>query len=150
VLRFGARFLGEQEPARALESSGSTTRLAVCGAHLSGLPLNHQLTSLGAKLVRATKTSPDYKFYALPRTTPPKPGLVRVKEGGESIEIEVWELTHEAFGRFVANIPPPLGIGTLTLAGGDTVQGFLCEAIATAEAKDITHLGSWRRFATAG
>jgi allophanate hydrolase len=146
VLRLGARFLGEEEPGRALAASGPTTRLAVCGAHLSGLPLNCQLTSLGANLVRATSTSPDYKFYALPGTTPPKPGLVRVDEGGGSIEVEVWELTHEAFGRFVANIPTPLGIGTLKLADGETVQGFLCEPVATIHADEITKLGSWRRY----
>jgi allophanate hydrolase len=146
VLRLGARFLGEEDPTRALVAEGPTTHLAVCGAHLSGLPLNHQLTSLGAKLVRATSTSSDYKFYALPGTTPPKPGLVRVKKGGGSIEVEVWELTHEAYGRFVANIPAPLGIGTLNLADGETVQGFLCEATATRGAIDITSLGSWREY----
>lgn len=146
VLRLGARFMGENEPVRALPPKLPTTRIVVCGAHLSGLPLNHQLTSLGATLVRATKTSPDYKFYALPGTTPPKPGLVRVNKGGGAIEVEVWELTHEAFGRFVANIPPPLAIGTLTLADGETAQGFLCEGAAVNGAKDITDLGSWRKY----
>jgi allophanate hydrolase len=144
VLRLGARFLDEAKPKRALAPAGTTTTLAVCGAHLSGLPLNHQLTSLGATLVRATRTSPDYRLYALPGAKPPKPGLVRVNEGGGAIEVEVWELTHEAFGRFVANIPPPLGIGTLTMENCETAQGFLCESAATSGAKDITGLGSWR------
>jgi allophanate hydrolase len=121
-------------------------RLAVCGAHLSGLPLNPQLTQLGAKLVRATRTAPHYQLYALPGTTPPKPGLVRVKSGGASIEVEVWELPADAYGRFVAAIPAPLGIGTLALENGESVQGFLCEAYAIEGARDITSFGGWKSF----
>ncbi|HSY53594.1 MAG TPA: allophanate hydrolase [Opitutaceae bacterium] len=125
---------------------GMQTRLAVCGAHLSGLPLNPQLTQLGAKLVRATRTAPYYQLYALPGTTPPKPGLVRVKNGGASIEVEVWELPADAYGRFVAAIPAPLGIGTLALENGETVQGFLCEAHAVEGARNITQFGGWKPF----
>jgi allophanate hydrolase len=146
VLRLGAKFLGEAAPRRALVPAGATTKIAVCGAHLSGLPLNGQLTSRGAKLLRATRTAPVYKLYALPGTTPPKPGLVRVSSGGVPIEVEVWEVPVASYGSFVAAIPAPLGIGTLTLEGGETVQGFLCEAAAVAEARDITALGSWRAF----
>jgi allophanate hydrolase len=148
MLRLGARFLGEAPPPRALPATGPTTKLAVCGAHLSGLPLNSQLTSLGATLVRATRTAPGYKLYALPNTTPPKPGLVRVSasECGASIEVEVWELTTAAFGRFVAAIPAPLGIGSVTLEDGSTVQSFLCEAIAVRDARDVTSFGGWRAF----
>jgi allophanate hydrolase len=120
--------------------------LAVCGAHLSGLPLNPQLTQLGAKLIRATRTAPHYQFYALPGTTPPKPGLVRVNRGGAAIEVEVWELPADAYGRFVAAIPSPLGIGTLTLEDGGTVQGFLCEACAVEGARNITSFGGWKPF----
>jgi allophanate hydrolase len=120
--------------------------LAVCGAHLSGLPLNPQLVQLGAKLVRATRTAPHYQLYALPGTTPPKPGLVRVKSGGASIEVEVWELPADAYGRFVAAIPAPLGIGTLALEDGTSVQGFLCEAYAIEGARDITSFGGWKPF----
>jgi allophanate hydrolase len=123
-----------------------TTRLAVCGAHLSGLPLNPQLVQLGAKLVRATRTAPHYQLYALPGTTPPKPGLVRVKNGGASIEVEVWELPADAYGYFVAAIPAPLGIGTLALENGETVQGFLCEAHAIEDARNITSFGGWRAY----
>jgi allophanate hydrolase len=124
--------------------------LAVCGAHLSGLPLNPQLTQLGARLVRATRTAPHYQFYALPGTTPPKPGLVRVNNGGASIEVEVWELPADAYGRFVAAIPTPLGIGTLTLENGETVQGFICEACAVESARNITEFGGWRTFLARG
>ena len=118
----------------------------MCGAHLSGLPLNSQLVQLSAKLVRATRTAPHYQLYALPGTTPPKPGLVRVNSGGASIEVEVWELPADAYGRFVAAIPAPLGIGTLALEDGDSVQGFLCEAYAVEGARNITSFGGWKAF----
>ncbi len=136
------------EAALATPTADPMHRVAVCGAHLSGLPLNSQLTSRGARLVRATTTAPLYKLYALPNTTPPKPGLVRVAEnqGGGPIAVEVWELPVSTYGSFVAGIPAPLGIGTLTLVDGETVQGFLCEAAAVQGARDITDLGDWRRY----
>ncbi|ODT84996.1 MAG: allophanate hydrolase [Nitrosomonadales bacterium SCN 54-20] len=123
-------------------------RVAVCGAHLSGLPLNPQLTSRNGRLVASTTTSPDYKFYALPGTPPLRPGLVRVdkNERGFAVEVEVWELPASEFGSFVAGIPAPLGIGTITLAGGESVQGFLCEGYAVGDAKDISQFGGWRRY----
>ncbi len=124
----------------------SAIPLAVVGAHLSGLPLNPQLTERGARLVWSGTTSPDYRLYALPNTAPPKPGLLRVVAGGAPIAVEVWELSPAAFGTFVAAIPPPLGIGTVTLANGDTVKGFLCEAHALAGAADITAHGGWRAY----
>ncbi|HET7535160.1 MAG TPA: allophanate hydrolase [Candidatus Didemnitutus sp.] len=146
LLRLGARFLGEPTPKRALVPAGATTRVAVCGAHLTGLPLNGQLTRLGAKLVQATKTAPTYRLFALAGTTPPKPGLVRVAEGGASIAVEVWELSTAAFGHFVAAIPAPLGIGTLVLEDGTAVQGFLCESVAVAGAHEVTSFGGWRAY----
>lgn len=124
-------------------------RVAVCGAHLSGLPLNGQLTSRGGRLVAAVRSSPDYKFYALPGGPPKRPGMVRVAEGGAAIDMEVWELPVREFGSFVAGIPGPLGIGTVRLEDGSSVQGFVCEAIAAAGAEDITALGSWRRYLAA-
>jgi allophanate hydrolase len=124
-------------------------RLAVVGAHLSGQPLNHQLTDLKATLVRLCKTAPVYRLVALPGTAPPKPGMIRIVDGGGSIEVEIWEMTAEAFGTFVAAIPPPLGIGTLQLEDGELVKGFLCEGYAVAGARDITHFGGWRAFLAA-
>ncbi len=146
LLRLGAKFLGEPPPQRALAAPGPKTRVVVCGAHLSGLPLNWQLTQRGATLVSATTTAPHYRLYALPGTVPPKPGLVRVAEQGAAIAVEVWELPTAAYGSFVAGIPTPLGIGTLTLADGSTAQGFLCEPVALTGAQDITHLGGWRAY----
>ncbi|MBN9132841.1 MAG: allophanate hydrolase [Nitrosospira multiformis] len=123
-------------------------RVAVCGAHLSGLPLNSQLTSRDGRLVASTATSPDYKLYALPGTPPLRPGLVRVDKNqrGFAIEVEVWEMPASAFGSFVAGIPAPLGIGTITLAGGESVQSFLCEGYAVADARDISRFGGWRHY----
>ncbi|MDE2146178.1 MAG: allophanate hydrolase [Burkholderiales bacterium] len=127
--------------------------LAVCGAHLSGLPLNGQLTGLGGRLVRATRSAPLYRLYALPGGPPQRPGLVRVAEpgqgGGASIELEVWALPAAAFGAFAAAIPAPLGIGTVRLDDGSAVPGFVCESVATAGALDITAHGGWRAWLAA-
>lgn len=121
------------------------TRIAVCGAHLSGLPLNHQLTDRGAYLLEKTTTSADYRLYALPGGPPYRPGLVRDK-GGANIEIEIWAMPLDHFGSFVAGIPYPLGIGWLETASGLWTQGFVCESFAVSEAEDITSLGSWRAY----
>jgi allophanate hydrolase len=124
-----------------------TVKVAVVGAHLSGMPLNGQLTERGATLVGAAETAPHYKFFALPGTVPPKPGLLRVAPGsGARIALEIWDMPLEHYGSFVSLIPAPLGIGTLELAEGGSVQGFLCEALATAGAQDISHLGGWRAY----
>jgi len=121
--------------------------IAVVGAHLSGMPLNGELTALGARLLESVKTAPDYRLYALAGTTPPKPGLLRAGPGkGAAIEVEIWALRAEAFGRFVAAVPPPLAIGTLRLSDGRTVKGFLVEADAAAGARDISAFGGWRAY----
>lgn len=129
-------------------SRSGQVRIAVCGAHLSGLPLNEQLTSRQGRLVTSTTTSPDYKLYALPGNSPQRPGLIRVNknEQGVAIEVEVWELPAQELGSFVANIPAPLGIGTIILANGETVQGFLCEHYAIENATDISHFDGWRSY----
>ena len=121
--------------------------IAVVGAHLSGLPLNGELQTIGGRLLEATTTAPDYKLYALNGTVPPKPGLLRVDNGkGAAIDVEVWALPLESFGRFIDGIPSPLSIGTLTLADGRGVKGFLLESTAAADARDISSFGGWRKF----
>ncbi len=127
-------------------ASEATLDLAVVGAHLSGLPLNGQLRERGATLVEATATAPSYRFYALPGTTPPKPGLLKVAEGGGAIAVEVWAMPQAAVGSFLALIPPPLGLGSIELADGRHVHGFVCEAHALAGARDITAFGGWRAY----
>jgi allophanate hydrolase len=131
-----------------LPATEPTLRLAVVGAHLSGLPLNGQLVERGAVLEQATHTAPRYRLHALPGTTPPKPGLVRVGAGetGHAIALEVWRMPLAQVGSFLALIPAPLGLGTLELADGSTVHGFLCEAAALPGAPDISALGGWRAY----
>ena len=119
--------------------------LAVCGAHLTGQPLNHQLTEIGATLEAATLTAPHYRCFLL-ATTPAKPGLVRVAEGGVALEVEVWLLPESQVGRFIAQVSAPLCIGQLELASGRWVHGFLCEGHASAGAREISEFGSWRAF----
>jgi allophanate hydrolase len=127
-----------------------TLELAVVGAHLSGMALNHELRSAGATFLRAVDTEPCYELYALPGGPPERPGLVRVAPGtGDAIATEVWALPAEAFGRFVAGIPAPLGIGTLLLADGTRPKGFLCEGSAVAGAKNISRFAGWRAYVAA-
>ncbi|WP_072395861.1 allophanate hydrolase [Hyphomicrobium sp. CS1GBMeth3] len=127
-------------------SAGGRISVAVVGAHLSGQPLNVQLRERNARLVATTRTAAGYSFYALAGTTPAKPGLVFDGQGAGNIEVEIWEMDEAAFGSFVALIPPPLGIGTLTLADGGQVKGFLCEPHGLADATDITAFGGWRSW----
>jgi allophanate hydrolase len=142
------RPLPEAGAADVTASSSGQVKVAVCGAHLSGLPLNYQLLSRGARLVAATRSASHYKLYALPGGPPHRPGMVRA-EGGQAIEVEVWELPAKEFGSFVAGIAGPLGIGTVELADGSRVQGFVCEAHAAANATDITSFGGWRAWLAA-
>jgi allophanate hydrolase len=122
--------------------------LAVVGAHLSGMPLNSQLTERGARLIRSTRTIDRYRLYALPGTTPPKPGLKRVASQGAAIAVEVWDMPLRQLGSFLALIPPPLGLGKLELADGTWVTGFICEAYALDDALDVTPHGGWRAYIT--
>jgi allophanate hydrolase len=130
-------------PSAGAPDSGSV-RVAVVGAHLSGLPLNGQLIERGAHLVSTTHTAPRYRLYALPDGK--RPGLIKVESGGAGIECEVWEMPASHFGSFVAGIPAPLGIGKLELSDGSMVNGFICEGIGVADAKDITEYGGWRAW----
>ena len=126
-------------------------QIAVVGAHLSGLPLNGQLTERGATLVRAARTAGCYRLFALPNMTPAKPGLLRVGERvGVGIELEIWELGPAEFASFVELIPPPLGIGTIELEDGASVKGFLVESYAVAGARDVTAYGGWRSYLRSG
>ncbi|MBN9658018.1 MAG: allophanate hydrolase [Acidobacteria bacterium] len=136
LARVAARLLPEQR-----------VQVAVVGAHLTGQPLNTQLTSRGGTLIKTCRTSPDYRFFALANSTPAKPGLIR-EEGfsGPGIEVEIWSLPVNEFGSFVALIPPPLGIGTLRLEDGTQVKGFICEPSGIAGAREITSFGGWRAY----
>ncbi|KAB1989371.1 allophanate hydrolase [Streptomyces triticiradicis] len=144
VMLIGPAFTDERLAgiARSLEPG---TSLAVVGAHLSGQPLNPQLLSLGARLDRTTTTAPVYRLHALD-TSPPKPGLVHVGAGGAAVEAEVWSLPADGLGRLLAALPRPMVLGSVELADGTHVPGFLCEPGALAGAPDITSYGGWRAY----
>jgi allophanate hydrolase len=131
--------------AREAAARDAAVRVAVCGAHMSGLPLNRELVERGARLIAATRSAPGYRLFALEAFSPPRPGMLR-GSGGSAIELEVWEIPASAFGGFVDRIPSPLGIGTVELENGETVRGFLCEHHATLGAREITDLGGWRAY----
>lgn len=151
VAEWGSRWEGVDavEPPLRRPAAEPALPLVVVGAHLSGLPLNGQLRERGATLVEATTTAPAYRLYALPGTVPPKPGLVRVADGGASIAVEVWAMPQAAVGSFLALIPSPLGLGSVELADGRHVHGFLCEPHALAGARDVTSFGGWRAYLAA-
>ncbi len=147
ALKMGAKGL-TQPPLASLPSgvNGDEIAIAVVGAHLSGMALNGELKTLGGRLLEEAATAPDYTLYAL-STTPPKPGMLRVEAGkGSSIELELWALSAAAFGKFVAAIPPPLSIGTIRLADGRGVKGFIVEPADINGARDISGFGGWRAF----
>jgi allophanate hydrolase len=164
-LPFGISFIGpaftdEALLALAHRYLGGTTSLtaecpgcvevAVVGAHLSGEPLNHQLTERGARLLKTCRTANDYRLYALTGTVPAKPGLVRDPSfRGAGIELEIWAVPEDRFGDFVAAIPAPLGIGTVRLDDGAEVKCFICEPHAIPGATEITHFGGWRAYRAA-
>lgn len=148
-LPFGVMLIGpaftDDRLARIATLLQPETRLAVVGAHLTGQPLNPQLLALGASLDRTTTTAPVYRLHAL-RTDPPKPGLVHVGEGGAPIETEIWRLSAEGLGRLLATLPRPMTLGSVHLADGSRVPGFLCEPEALTHAEDITRYGGWRAY----
>jgi len=123
-----------------------TIKIAVCGAHLEGMPLNWQLTERDAVLLEKTKSSESYQLYALPGGPPYRPGLKRVSQAGCKIEIEIWEMPAENFGTFVANIPAPLGIGKVETENGEWLTSFICESYGFDQAIDISSFGGWRAY----
>jgi len=134
-------------PLLELAARAEEVRLTVVGAHLTGQPLNKQLTERGARLLQSCRTGRGYRLYALANTTPPKPGLVREPDfQGEGIEVEVWAMPVKNLGGFLAMIPPPLGLGTVTLEDGTNAMGFICEPAGLAGAVEITKYGGWRNY----
>ncbi len=137
------------QPLDAMMPPPDCLLMAVVGAHLTGQPLNWQLTQRRGRLVRTCRTATDYRFYALNGTVPPKPGLVREPGfAGLGIEVEIWALPADTVGGFVDGVPPPLCIGTLRLEDGSDVKGFLVEPAATMDATEITRFEGWRAYIT--
>ena len=149
LLRLAARFRDEQA-GRPADAPADTVAVAVVGAHLSGEPLNGQLLALGGRLLETTRTAPTYRLFELPGSVPAKPGLVGGGVAtGAGIEVELWELSTESFGRLTAGVSRPLAIGTVQLADGRAVKGFICEADAVDGAREITAHGGWRAYLAA-
>jgi allophanate hydrolase len=141
------RPLSSTPPMPVSPTPGGCVLMAVVGAHLTGQPLNWQLTSRKARLVRTVRTHRDYRLYALPNSIPPKPGLMYSPGySGPGIEVEVWAMPEDTVGSFLAGIPAPLSLGTVRLEDGASVKGFLCEPYGVKDAEDITHLGGWRAY----
>lgn len=146
---FGGQSQSATIAAHPLTFNEPVVDLVVVGAHLSGMPLNWQLIEGGARKVADAETAPHYRLYALAHTQPAKPGLVRVSSGGTAIQLELWQMPLRHFGAFVAAIPAPLGIGTVELADGRRVKGFICEPAGLEQAKDITEFKGWRAWCAA-
>lgn len=127
-------------------NSSNSVKLAVVGAHLTGMPLNFQLTTRGGTLLEKTTSAAHYQLFALKNTVPPKPGLQYVQKDGHAIELEVWDIPLANFGAIVAEVSAPLGIGNVQLADGTWVKGFICEAYALVDATNISHFGGWRAY----
>ncbi|MDL2401651.1 allophanate hydrolase [Rhizobium mayense] len=141
------RHAGLPEPSRISADDDGLVPIVVVGAHLTGMPLNHELTRAGGKFVKACRTAGDYRLFVLPNASPPKPGLIRSPGlDGRGLAVEVWKLPPGAFGRFVQNIPAPLGIGKVVLDDGSQISGFLCEPYALEGALEITELGGWQAY----
>lgn len=146
LLHLAGLFTGEPVPESANEPGGIP--VVVCGAHLEGLALHHQLADRGAVLISKTRTAPVYQLFAMPagENIPARPAMIHAGEGGAAINVEVWSLDPAAFGDFVSKIPAPLGIGKITLESGEQLPGFIAEPRAVGGAEEITHLGGWRAF----
>jgi allophanate hydrolase len=138
--------LQRTSPTPTAVARNDRARLVVCGAHLDGLALNWQLKRRGARLVESTLSSPDYQLYALAGGPPFRPGMVRVKDGGVAIAVEVWELPSSELGSFLTGIPAPLGLGKVQLADGRWESGFICEGYGLEGAVNISHFGGWRAY----
>ena len=126
--------------------------LAVCGAHLSGQPLNPVLRRLGAEFRSVTRTAPCYRMVLIDADDAvpvPRPGLIRRAEGGAAIEVELYRIPAAGLGELVAGIRTPLAIGSVLLAGGESVAGFVCEGYVDSTAGDITAFGGWRSYLAA-
>ena len=141
LLALGAAWSGCDLP-----PSAASAVLAVAGAHMSGLPLNSQLTDRGARLLRTARTAPHYRLYALPGAGVRRPGLVRAPGAGASIELELWEIAPAALGSLIGLVPAPLAVGRVELIDGTDVTGFVCEGYAGAGAEDVTAYGGWRAY----
>jgi allophanate hydrolase len=146
-LRLGALEIPQPSPTSAVALMSDEIEIAVVGAHMSGMALNSELSSLGARFLRTARTAPDYRLFLLDGPKPARPGLLRIAKGeGSAIEIEIWAMRAEAFGTFVSKIPAPLSIGTVAFEDNTSAKCFLVEAESTRGVDDISTFGGWRNY----
>jgi allophanate hydrolase len=136
----------DSRPPKPRPCAPDHVRVAVAGAHLRGQPLHPDLRRWGARFVRTCRSASRYRFMAFLDLRPPRPGLLRDDSRPGAVDLEIFDMPVEGFGRLVASVAPPLAIGTVELADGEMVKGFLCESFAAATARDITEFGGWRNF----
>jgi allophanate hydrolase len=120
--------------------------IVVCGAHMAGLPLNHQLTDRKGIFIQTAKTKPGYRLYKLPGDSPKRPALVADDTSSTQLDVEVWAMPKSQFGSFLDGIPSPLGLGKVKLEDGSILTGFIAEQNAILQAEEITHFGNWRNY----
>jgi allophanate hydrolase len=149
LLAIAKRFTANGQTEITASSQSGYQRIAVCGAHMHGLPLNPQLLELGARFYATTRTAAKYQLYALAIAPPERPGLVRDDNQGQSIALEIWELPKENWARFISNIKSPLCIGSVEMEDGSWEYGFLCEPYPLGKSVDITAFGGWRNYLNA-
>ncbi|CAH2899035.1 MAG: Allophanate hydrolase (EC [uncultured Paraburkholderia sp.] len=146
----GVECVGGNAIALSEERKATNDRMlvAVCGAHMQGLPLNKDMLSRGALLQQSTQTAPRYRLAALPASPDGtrRPGLWRVADGGVKLEVEVWKMPASEFGSLIATVPSPLALGKIELADGSWVTGFLCEPYGVQAGTDISEFGGWRAW----
>lgn len=128
--------------------NGGIIQLAVCGLHMRGFELEHQLHDHHARFVGETETAEKYRLFRLD-TKPFKPGLIKTESDGRPIHVELWNFPLSTFGSFTASIPAPLGIGKIELKDGREVPGFICEPYAIKSAEDISSYGGWKNYLNA-
>jgi allophanate hydrolase len=121
-------------------------KVMVCGAHMQGLPLNHQMLELDAEFLEETTTSANYQLFALAGGPPYRPGLIRNSDGGQAIAVEVWQMPVANLGKFIQQIPEPLGLGSVELISGERVIGFICQPEGIKTANDISQYQGWRNY----
>lgn len=121
----------------------ATTLLAVNGTLMRGLELNGNMLKAGGVFVREDHTDAHYRIWSI---NDRHPGMIRVKQGGTSVALEVWELPLASFANLLQSEPAGLSIGKVILADGSEVLGVLAEPWLVEGQKEITDLACWRHY----
>ncbi|HEY9736401.1 MAG TPA: glutamyl-tRNA amidotransferase [Trichocoleus sp.] len=126
-----------------MSSPSEFIKLAVNGTLMRGLELNPNLLNAGAEFVCETTTAPVYRLWSIDDV---HPAMVRVRQGGVAIALEVWAVPAPGLIQVLQQEPPGLCIGKVTLENGDPVLGVLGEPILCEGQREITEYGGWRAY----